>query len=382
MADATRSGYRRSYQEDFKSAVNEIDTAVQRAIPQLYPVYDNVAVLMMSWDNDNIGVRPLEDKLAQIFTHDYNFTVERHIIEAYPQIFGSLESNLMRRLLEFGSRYDAPRTLLIYVYSGHATSGVNYDQCNWFGSDVGTVPQIDWLACRSAADSVRSDVLYLFDCCCAAAAAIDKKDNEYLVAAVMETIASSNIILSFTNRLINILQAQAGTAIAVPQIHAKMIAEMTAANTLMEATPIHVGATTKPAIVLERVVKVSNEVKGLRVADTKGSGKVLVSVKIRGRASIPNAQKFQHWLLSNVPEEVESVKVEAMFQANSCIVYFTLPIEVWGSLDGREGFQFVDYVNSHNLWQPLPEDLGYGSSTGLSLRPRGSENVPPPRAGK
>ncbi|KAL8867630.1 MAG: hypothetical protein Q9174_005535 [Haloplaca sp. 1 TL-2023] len=368
MADATRSGHRRTYKENFQAAVRDIDTAIKRSLPQSHATYENVAVLMLSWDNDNLGVKPLEDRLARVFTHDYNFTVERHLIQSRPSAYRSDPyPPVMTRLLQFGNRYDAPKTLLIYVYSGHARTSPNYDQCHWFGTDAPGLnpPSIDWLACRPAVDAVASDVLYIFGCCYATISAVDKKDNEYLVAAGMETTGSSSLVHCFTNRLVDVLDFQAGAAIAVSQIHAKMIAGMNASQTLLEASPVHIGATTKKTIVLERLVKVPSQVKQLQYADTRGSGKVLVSVKLRGQSTIRNVQEFQKWLVEHIPKEVASVKVEAVFEANSnsSICYFTLPIEVWGSLVGKEGFQLVDYVNSHNEWYPAPDDLALSNLT-------------------
>lgn len=49
-------------------------------------------------------------------------------------------------------------------------------------------------------------------------------DNEDLMAASMASLATSNVICSFTNPLVNILYNQVGAAIAVPRNHAKSLA--------------------------------------------------------------------------------------------------------------------------------------------------------------
>lgn len=230
---------------------------------------------------------------------------------------------------------------------------------------------LDWNQdSRAIVDSSGQDTLYLFDCCYATTTVIDGKESEYLVAASMENIASIHLHISFTRRLIDILVDADGAALNIVTIHALMVKGMTAAGTAMDYTPVHVGANSKPSIVLKRLAgDPSRDAQYHRRLNTSSAGKVLVSLSLEGYGSVPNAMEFQKWLLTNVPANLASVKVEAVFDKDSQLILLTLPIEVWDCLDIKAGFKFVDYVKSHNLLLEPP---------GLSERPRqrGGENSP------
>ncbi|KAL8941025.1 MAG: hypothetical protein Q9211_001991 [Gyalolechia sp. 1 TL-2023] len=355
MASSTRAAYQRNHEPSFRAACMKIDQAVQRGLlnSQTLSKYTTVGVLMMHWDNDDIGVEPLEQDLATVFSELYNFNVETFVIPSHPQT-GNVMNIMNRRLMDFTARYEGPRSLLIYVYSGHADAGPPplYDQCVWHGTTaipLSHCPKLNWAANRVNPDNAEGDTLYILDCCYATTAAIDKSDNEYLVSASMESQAGAALHNSFTKRLINLLKESAGAPQSVVSIHATLIANMKSTNAGMEATPIHIGGKSKPSIVLERLAKTPKDVQAVKMSDTTGAGKILISVALQGQASIPDAQHFEDWLLSKMPPNLASVKVEAVFQASSQIVLFTVPVEVWDCLEGTGAFTFIDHVDSHNL---------------------------------
>ncbi|KAL8691519.1 MAG: hypothetical protein Q9224_004157 [Gallowayella concinna] len=376
MTSAARQGRRRTYQEDFEAATQEIHKAIQRGLPSAAPDYDTIAVLMIHWDNDNLGVQPLEHALAEVFKTTYHFNVETYVMQAYAKT--SALHRMHSRLINFAAKYQGPKSLFIYVYSGHADSGPYPpgDQCLWFGDSADpNSPRLDWLKCRHVAEGAQADKLFLFDCCYASTAALNNFGYEYLVAASMEAQAAGNLQGSFTQRLINILQQHARGGIAVSQIHALMVKTMRQGGTTLDATPVHIGASPKSSIVLKPIVTVTREVHGLRKAVTRGAGKVLVTLRLRGAGTVPDVREWQRWLSRSIPDEVESVAVEAVFPG-STIILLTLPMEVWTFLDGTPGFQFVDYVDDHNQWvQSESQQLGIGGLS-LSDRPKGLENQP------
>ncbi|KAL8823340.1 MAG: hypothetical protein Q9170_008368 [Blastenia crenularia] len=325
---------------------------------------------MVHWSNDDLNVEPLERELGRVFSLLFNFTVEKYEIPAHTP--GNMyRGQFQARLGGFVTAHQGPNSLLVYVYSGHADAGNSpaYDHCLWFGSRAEQHRNLDWAHCRPTADCGEGDVLFIFDCCWAATAAINKSENEYLVASSMEQIAGASPQTSFTQRLITVLKDNAGAGISVVSIHATMLANMKTSHASLEATPVHIGASDKPTIVLVRFNKTTKEVKQLHIADTKAAGKVLVSLKLHGYSSVPDFAQFEKWLVSHLPDPVASVRVEAAFESNSNIVLFTAPVELWDCLVGTEGFQFVDYVDSHNL-------LMQKDPTGLPLRQRQESNPP------
>ncbi len=370
------SRYRKTPEPDFGAAVQKIRAAVQRGLPGAQGVsrYRKVGVLMMHWSNDDMGIVPLETELATVFAKVYNFAVETYVIPATPPPRPPLNVIFNRRLKDFVRRYDGPHSLMIYVYSGHANAGQwPYAECNWYGSSADpNSPQLDWLSQRSVADNAEGDALFILDCCYATPAAIPKTENEYLVAAAaMENIAGSSAIqTSFTRRLIDRLVANNGIPQTVASIHASMISNMKVTNTAMEKTPIHIAANTKPTVILQRLARTPKDVQKVQQFGTRGAGKVLISVSLRGQANLPDVRAFEKWLSSHIPPNVASVKVEAALQSTSHhIVLFTVPHEVWPYLDRNEGFQFIDYVDSHNLILLPDSRVGDEAERTLPFRP-------------
>lgn len=122
-----RAWLKNKFPLQFEEAVGLISDAVQKGLPTSRN-YQSVAVLMFHWEHDDIGVVPLEDEMAASFEQLFNYTKERFTIDPYPSGRNS-ERLLSDRLLAFRNRYEGPRNLLIYVYSGHAWSGPSTFEC-------------------------------------------------------------------------------------------------------------------------------------------------------------------------------------------------------------------------------------------------------------
>ncbi|KAI4169685.1 MAG: hypothetical protein LQ343_005507 [Gyalolechia ehrenbergii] len=251
MASSTWGSYHKIHEPSFMAACMKINQAVQRGLlnSQAQMKYTKVGVLMMHWDNDDMGVEPLEKDLANLFSKLYNFNVQTFVIPSCPQM-GTLMGITNRRLQQFVDIYEGPRSLLIYVYSGHAHAGPPplYDRCIWLGTTAvpqSRCPQLDWASHRVIPDGAVGDTLYILAChyYATASSAINRSDDEYLVAASMggnqvgaEAAAQYN--KSFTQHLIDLLKHNAG-AQSVVSIHASLIANMkfTSNTSAMVAIP-------------------------------------------------------------------------------------------------------------------------------------------------
>ncbi|KAL9001847.1 MAG: hypothetical protein Q9188_005197 [Gyalolechia gomerana] len=368
MASSARTSHHKIHEPSFMAACMKIDQAVQRGLlnSQAQTKYTKVGVLMMHWDNDDMGVKPLEKDLANLFSKLYNFKVETFVIPSCPQT-GTLMGIMNRRLQQFVEMYEGPRSLLIYVYSGHAHAGPPplYDRCIWLGTTAvprSRCPQLDWAFQRVIPDGAVGDTLYILAChyYATASSAINRSDNEYLVAASMgdnqvglEVAAQYN--KSFTQHLIDLLEHNAGAPQSVVSIHASLKASMksTPNTSAVAAIPLHIGAKTKPSIVLSRLAGTPNDdVQVVKKSDTTGAGKILVSVTFQPHQTTgTDIQQFQAQLSLIIPLNLSSAKIEAVFQATGpySIVLLTLPVEVWDCLEGTGAFTFIDHVDSHNL---------------------------------
>ena len=88
--------------------------STQHRGPQIRHAYAAVYVLLLSWENDDLGVRTEIDQLASVFGEAYGFWVERSLIpdrEPDQALYDTLKS--------FVKRFESPRSLLVVYYGGH-----------------------------------------------------------------------------------------------------------------------------------------------------------------------------------------------------------------------------------------------------------------------
>ena len=127
----TRAYVKGNYAASFESVVSKIDEAIQQALPQSQKdQYDKGFVLSMNWSNDNMGVAPLSQELEYVLTSLYGFYVEHYTIDANPAS-GNVEFEFNKRVSTFMNNRAGPRTLLMYVYSGHAVGGPGVFDTFW-----------------------------------------------------------------------------------------------------------------------------------------------------------------------------------------------------------------------------------------------------------
>ena len=131
MASPTRFT-RSNFKESFRAAADEIQQAVNRGLRDVKAGnYDRVAVLIMRWSNDDIGVQPLEKELSECLRRKYGFWVENVVINGNPAPGTPIQTQLNNELMRFVLDNAVPNSLCIYVYSGHAWNGHRGEQSLW-----------------------------------------------------------------------------------------------------------------------------------------------------------------------------------------------------------------------------------------------------------
>lgn len=199
---------------------------------------------------------------------------------------------------------------------------------------------------------IDGDVLAILDSCFSSAAAMVGGQIEYLVASGFESPASAFIHRSFTRRLIELLRSQINPVTTVAQIHAKLVSQANQPANRLDNTPVHIAANNKPSITLRPLQGVPREVAALNKGDELADGKILVSVLLQGKTSIPSVREWEIWLARAIPEKVADIKIEAVFETGSILCLMTMPIAVYDMLKGHhpEGaYGFVAYVDSNNI---------------------------------
>jgi hypothetical protein len=81
MPIATRSTHSLTHEPNFKTAINSINRAVQRAVGTSKK-YANSAALSLRWQNDDLELGPITTELLDTFKILYGFKTESYIIPA------------------------------------------------------------------------------------------------------------------------------------------------------------------------------------------------------------------------------------------------------------------------------------------------------------
>jgi hypothetical protein len=89
------------------------------------PRYQEVYVLLISWEDDNLGVVEEISELRDVFQNTYCYSTREFQIPSHQS-----HNALARRLLEFVEEPESKKSLLIVYYGGHGY--MNDDrQCIW-----------------------------------------------------------------------------------------------------------------------------------------------------------------------------------------------------------------------------------------------------------
>jgi hypothetical protein len=127
--DASRRVQTQKRLTDF---ADDLKTALDASLPSSGPNYNKVSVLALHWENDTMGVVDLESQLLEVFSNDYGYGTESFTIPT-----ASSANSLIVKLANWSNAHGGPRTLRIYVYSGHA-SGAGTTNDKWFLGSVVT----------------------------------------------------------------------------------------------------------------------------------------------------------------------------------------------------------------------------------------------------
>jgi hypothetical protein len=114
---------------DIEKLGADLNEAVQAAWPTRYNVrYSRAHVLMLSWEDDDLGVAREIKPLRHVFRDMYNFNVHEYQI---PSVKPDL--SLKGAMFQFLSEFDGNDTLLIIYYGGHARRGLQSNEGSlWF----------------------------------------------------------------------------------------------------------------------------------------------------------------------------------------------------------------------------------------------------------
>jgi hypothetical protein len=163
----------------------------------------------------------------------------------------------------------------------------------------------------------------------------------------------------------------------VAQIHATLVDQANQPGSGLDSTPVHVACEGKNSITLRPLKSPPRELSLLKKGDELADGKVLVSVLLQGKTTIPNIKEWEAWLATAIPEDVADIKIEAIFESGSTLCLVTMPVTVFDMLRPEGAYWFVAYVGSNNLMNTnsfRSEALGLLSSRQGNVLPLRTEH--------
>jgi hypothetical protein len=217
------------------------------------------------------------------------------------------------------------------------------------------------------------DVVQVLDCCCAVEA-ITGVEIETLAAAV--DTAGSKIRTSFTSALLWTLRRDIKGSRGSTRTFAEMYAHIMRNNSTfgLEAHLIHVIGS-KPSVAIRRLAGAGlpSSVTGDE-QNKPGILRATITAHLNTKITPQNINEITTWFTTSVPTNVRRIDIqfEGVFESESYVVMFTVPIEVWTCLRSDLGYRMTGLTKGGNkLLQRSSQVLD------AKAAPKGGENVRP-----
>lgn len=385
----------------------DLQTAINAAWPvRKQSYYEKVSVLLLSWEDDNMGVYREVRRLQYVFSSLYRFDVQEYRIPSKTP--GKATTTRLISFLE----NDGSNTLLIVYYAGHARLGYQgSDPPIWAATDKVGTPTLPSGSVQQFLEEAEADALLLYDCCHSSHPAINVSGQgvtEVIAACGFETQAPAVGLHSFTNALIKELEeAFAGPPISVAELHGRVIGSLknwkpgllknadgnvwidTNGNPKYEChkrrTPVHCFLTNETPYRSIMLTPLSSDLSQAAVAnlqqdlpslaqtsqtrnDSEAASstdptslsdtitdsrklQVLFAVRLEDDFFLDDdGKKLRNWCdwLKNIPIGVENIGVEAVYKSCSTLVLLSIPIILWDMLPENAAYSFVGFIKSAN----------------------------------
>lgn len=234
-------------------------------------------------------------------------------------------------------------------------------------------PQFIWKNAVSLLSNINGDVLQILDCCYAAEA-VDQFNCELLLATSATEEASADIETCFTNALLQTLTDINGSPYSVAEIYGHMMRYRHTLNLVY--SPIYVPPEPgSSSIVLQKLGPPPvPRPRLISSANKTVEPKAIITAHLDASLTQDNVKELKKWLTKALPSNIQGLEIEltGVFEAESTIVEFRVPIEIWACLREDPAYTYVGMARSGNKL------LSWGQSGTLAARPpSGYENIRP-----
>lgn len=360
--------------------VDDLNTGLRNTFPRSTAPYKRSHVLLISWEEDDLGTVSEIDELGALFRDQYRFTTEHFKIPTE-----DAEDQLEEKLVIARNQHAKESDLLIIYYGGH---GILDEQGRsiwkaWErkeGKSTYTSPRADWSTLEPSLDKAKGDVALILDCCHAVANVKLKPVGmkELLAASGKNGKATAVHHNSFTNALIRELKAIRGQPCSISTLHGLLYEHQMKYD--LKLSPIRADlsgspdATSIQLMALEKVKgrdSLSSSIDIARSLSTTSERtsitlvgnsmttdcRILISVHLEDPDQIPLVQEWTKWFKKHAPQNIASVefelenfvRLESAYESNSKLLIVSMPLALWNVMPPNPAYSFIAAIRSQNL---------------------------------
>jgi len=363
--------------------------------------YKAVRALLVSWEEDDLGVVAEIDLLGQLLQDVYRYDVRKWRIPSVDS-FKALDRHV-RSVTE--DIWGATSSLFILYYAGHARPSRDLGSFPRWTSRRFKGKEVNPLSIQVYLENAECDVLFLYDCChsihTGGGDSYSGGVKEAMAAGGFETIAADVGEHSFTYLLTHQLARAAAQSqpISVSDIHGYLLAGLGNYTRRLvvdncrklvlddnkrprfeppvRRTPVHYFLSQKHESIKFAPLRQDESSPGppmmpppaLQDPHPKASAvsdagseesieltreqfpQVLVSVRLQS-SDVSDSEAWLDWLLK-APYDAKEIKVEGWFGSFSTLIILNIPLQVWHMMPDNPAVSFIGFVTTENLASDL-----------------------------
>ncbi|KAK0516424.1 hypothetical protein JMJ35_001027 [Cladonia borealis] len=392
--DISQIGY---HMKDLRAFGEDLTNAAAGAFPKGKSRYKEVHVLLLSWEDDRLGVTKEINELRSVLDQTYHYHTEEWKIPSRRS-----HNSLIRRLTDFLDDYESKENLLLVYYGGHGH--LNDDrQLKWSCTEFDDSPTVQWVGIQNMLEQATSDVLILLDCCAAATASAElgsgvTEELRYcckrkpLSAAMLhmkvlsrmkywkpKTVETRSGELAFHERrrtpvhttLTNdgkprsiVLSPIEPSAFLLPENSVSLahspFSDSSSQDVQMEDSSNDSAMTSIPS-------SVSSSGNYFE----QGCPRVLIAVALEEDQRL-QLDPWAEWL-RDIPAIAKYARVEGIYESYSTLMLLSLPVNIWDLIPNNPAVSFIGFIKSQDLLKTQPSE----SSTAQAAKSAPISTSPP-----
>lgn len=349
--------------DSFEEFFQHLNLAANAALPISPPRYSSVHVLLLRWEDDDLGTEREVADLEKVFRDSYHYYTERYEIPT-----DDPTTQLEYKLNDFRRAYDDGNSLLVLYYGGHGALERRYNgpsRSIWAAMEDGG-PQLVWSDLQGVLERAKSDVVFILDCCYAATAARNAGSKEGFWACNSDVQTTGVNDNSFTRNLIEELTDLNNTRFNIAMLHARLMRRYRKSGSHMLLTEpwyTYLGNAVSSSAELkmqpwnrtsipqaestslgstesQEATSSATSVTSLTIDEAINETMVLLVVRLQDSSKIPDLDIWNRWCHKLAPEGINSVhafgrlkvrdliKLEGLFHSHSSLILVSVSIYI------------------------------------------------------